>query len=120
MSWQARYSSFRDQFAEAMDPRFHTIDEMDAKVATGAALLWFGDDSAIAAEIVQYPGGPVIHGLVAAGNLEEITEVLIPQAEAWGKDQGCIGSLIESRPGWERQLKSHGYSAHQIALWKGF
>ena len=112
------YARFRDGFAEAMDPAFHTIEELDEKVASGAALLWFGDKSAIAAEVQHYPGALVIHGLCATGDLDEIVGTLIPAAEAWGKSAGCTHATIESREGWVRILRKHGYSPHTVTVGK--
>lgn len=120
MTWQERYQHFRGGLSEALDARLFTIEYLDQLVAEGRALLWFSENAAIAAEIKTYPtGAKVIHGLCAAGDLQEITDELIPQANAWGRVQGCIGSLIESRAGWQRQLKKHGYELHQIGVWKG-
>ena len=115
----AGYRRFRDRFAEAMDPAFHPIDCLDALLLTGRARLFVGEQAAIVAEIRDYPGGArAVHGLVAAGRIEEISGVLIPQAEAWGKALGCTRAIIESRAGWLRALKPHGYSPHQVALRK--
>jgi hypothetical protein len=43
---------------------------------------------------------------------------LIPLAEEWGRENGCVGALIESRVGWGEALKSEGYRPHQLAVWK--
>lgn len=119
MTWQAEYSRFREGFREALDPRLYPIEYLDDLVSMGQALLWFSDNSAIAAEIKEYPtGAKDIHGLCMAGDVEEAISLLIPQAEAWGKSNGCIGALIQSRPAWQRKLKSHGYELHQVAVRK--
>lgn len=115
----AGYVRFRDRFAEAMDPAFYPAEYLDELILSRRARLWVGENAAIAAEIKVYPGGAkVVHGLVAAGRIEEIIEELIPQAEAWGKAEGCTMAIIESRDGWQRILKSHGYEPHQLAVRK--
>lgn len=112
------YQQWRSAFAEAMDPRFYTIDYLDTLVFTGRAFLWANDDAAIVAEFKHFPtGARAIHGLVAAGDLEAI-KGLIRTAEAWGKEQGCVGALIESRPAWAKILKAEGYSPFQQSVWK--
>lgn len=112
------YRHWRDAFAEAIDPRFYSIDYLDGLVLTGRAFLWASDTAAIVAEVKTFPtGARVIHGLVAAGDLEGI-KALIEQAEAWGKSQGCIAALIESRPGWARALKAEGYASFQTSIMK--
>ena len=112
------YAKFRDGFEQAMDPDFHRIEELDAKIADGSALLWATDKSAIAAEIQRYPNALVLHGLCATGELDEIVGELIPQAEAWAKAAGCTHATIESREGWSRVLKQRGYGAHTVTLAK--
>ena len=47
-----------------------------------------------------------------------IVNVLIPRAEEWGRSIGCTLAIIESRPGWAREMKKHGYSTHQISISK--
>lgn len=117
-NWAA-YVHFRPQFAEALDPAFYPIDYLDALILSGRARLWIGAHAAIVAEIKEYPGGArVVHGLVAAGRMEEIVDRLIPEAEAWGKAAGCTHAIIESRSGWMRALKPHGYEPHQVAVRK--
>jgi hypothetical protein len=74
--------------------------------------------AAIVTELRDYPGCRAIHGLAAAGDLGEIADVLIPAAEAWGKKQGCAFAIIESRPGWARQLRGSGYETHQVSVRK--
>ena len=115
----AGYYRFRDRFAEAMDPAFYPIEYLDALLLSGRARLWVGAEAAIVAELVLYPGGArVIHGLVAAGRIEEIAATLIPRAEAWARAQGCTHAIVESRAGWMRALKPHGYRPHQLAVRK--
>lgn len=113
------YARWRPEFADALDHRFYDIGHLDRLVlGTGEAQMWTGVAAAIVTELRQYPRCTAIHGLVAAGDLEEIVGSLIPAAEAWGRQQGCAYAIIESRPGWQRMLRGHGYEAHQVALCK--
>ena len=115
----ADYGRFRAHFAEALDPRLYEIGHLDALVADGRAVFLAAGDAAIVFELRSYPtGAKAVHGLVAAGDVDRIIGLLIPSAEAWGVAQGCIGATIESRPGWARLLKPHGYAVHQVAVWK--
>ena len=115
----AAYRRFRPLFAEAMDPDFYPIDHLDHLILTGRARLWAGARAAIVAEIRDYPGGArVVHGLVAAGPIEDIVGHLIPLAEIWGKASGCTHAIIESRSGWMRALRPSGYEPHQVAVRK--
>lgn len=113
----AGYLAFRDVFAEVMDERYHTLAWLDDQVLQGKVFFWRTDNAAIIAEIRDYPtGAKDIHGLIAAGDLSEIIEILIPTAEKWGCSQGCIAAQIESRPGWARALKD--YAVHQVIVRK--
>jgi hypothetical protein len=112
------YLRFRPLFAEALDPRLYRIDYLDALVASGIGRIWAGEKAAIVAALRRYPtGATVVHGVIAAGDKDEIRK-LIPLAEAWGREQGCIGGTIDSREGWQRTLGNDGYRVHQLCLWK--
>jgi hypothetical protein len=70
-------------------------------------------------ELRRYPGGALdVHGLVAAGDMVEIRDNLIPCAEAWGRANGCIAGVVESRPGWAKVLKPSGYEVSQVTVRK--
>ena len=115
------YPPWREALASAMDSRLYTIEHLDRLVTSGRAQPWFGDRSIMITEMRDYPtGAKVIHGLVAAGDLAEIRDVLIPRAEEWAKLGGCVMAIIESRPGWARALKASGYEPHQMAVRKEF
>jgi hypothetical protein len=115
----SHYPRFREAFAEAMDSRLYTIGYLDRLLLSGKAQIWFGEKAAIVTEIRPYPtGARVIHGVVAAGDLQEIAEILIPKAEQWGRSIGCAFASIESRPGWAKALRSAGYVPYQLAIMK--
>jgi hypothetical protein len=102
-----------------MDGRLFTIEYLDTLIGQMKAQVWYGERSAIVTEIKEYPSGArVIEGVVAAGDLSEIVETLIPKAEEWGRSIGCTLALIQSRQGWARALKPAGYSPFQIAVAK--
>lgn len=110
---------FRDEFAAALDPRFYTIDYLDEALAGGLVRLMVGNRSAIVVEIKQYPTGTkAVCGVIAAGDADEIATSLIPQAEEWGASIGCTFGMIDSRPGWARVMKKHGYETHQVSIVK--
>lgn len=113
------YLQFRAAFASVMDQRLYTPEWLDGEVWSGRAKFWRTADAAIVTEIRTYPtGAHDIHGIVAAGDLSEIINILIPAAEMWAKAVGCIGAIIESREGWARVLKERGYEPHRVAVRK--
>lgn len=118
MMWND-YQRFRDGFLKGMDPDLYPARHLDSLVYAGLAHFMFADDAAIVFESKFYPSGlRDVHGLIAAGNADTIANALIPRAEQWGKDHGCAGAIIESRPGWARVLKGRGYETHQVSVRK--
>lgn len=112
------YIRFREQFADALDPRFYSIEWLDRKIHNNEYRLWANDDAAIIAKIEHYPTGAMeVHGMLAAGNLKQIVS-LIPLAENWGRSLGCIVGGISSHPAWQKIMKNHGYEPSQTVLRK--
>lgn len=109
------YQAFREDFA-ALDPDRYPAWHIDEQVASGKWRCWGNDKAAILAEIKTYPAGlREVHGIAAAGDLQEIV-TLIPHAEEWGRQHGCVRAVIESREGWLRMLPD--YCAHTVAARK--
>lgn len=119
MSRWAKYLRFRDRFAALLDPAYYTIDWLDEQVRSGEFLVFTGDNSAILASIKVYPTGlKELHGMAAVGNLVELVGSLIPVAEQFGRSIGCAVGVIESREGWGKVMKAHGYELYQTSLRK--
>ncbi len=115
----ACYTEWRDAFAEVIDERYYTLDWLDMRLLNGEVMFWGTESAAIIAELREYPTGAIdVHGLIAAGDLREIIGDLIPKAEAWGRERGCIGAVIESRQEWARALAPHGYEPFQLTVRK--
>ena len=115
----AAYLRWRPAFAAAMDPRLHTPAWLDALLLSGHAQLWCSPDAAAVTEVRTYPtGARDVHGLVAAGNVSAVRDILLPRIERWGRAIGALGIVIESRPGWVRVLKDSGFAPHQLAIRK--
>lgn len=115
------YLDFRPAFEAAMDRRYYPIEWLDQRIAEERAVFMCSDNAAIVVELRRYPGGAMdVHGLIAAGDKDEIVSILIPQAEALGKEHGCIAGVVESRAGWARALKTSGYELSQTTVRKEF
>ena len=110
---------WRPAFEQALDPRLYPVSYLDHLLYIGQAHLWATDHAALVTEFKHFPSGAkAIAVVIAAGDKDDIVNELRPQAEAWGTTQGCTFALVESREGWGRALKPHGYATHQVALMK--
>jgi hypothetical protein len=113
------YLRFRDAFIEALDQRYYPIEWLDERVSSGRAVCMCSDNAAIIVEFRQFPGGAMdVHGLIAAGDKDEIVNDLIPRAEFLGRENGCVAGVVESRSGWARALKPSGYQVSQVTVRK--
>ena len=113
------YLAWRDRLASAIDTRLYSIEYLDRLVVRNRAKCWVGKRSAMLTGMRKAPSGAtVIHGLIAAGEMDEIRNDLIPRAEEWARGQGCRYAIIESRAGWARALRAQGYETHQVTLRK--
>jgi hypothetical protein len=113
------YARWRIEFAKALDPAHYTIEWVDAQLEAGLYLLDATDKAAILTEAKVYPTGVwEVHGVLAAGDMREIADILIPLAEERARRAGAIGASIASRPGWARVLKSRGYRIDQVEVRK--
>ena len=120
ITW-ADYLHWRPAFAAAMDARLHTPEWLDARILAGSAQFWRSKQAAAVTEIRNYPTGAYdVHGLVAAGDVGEVRDRIVPQVEAWGRAIGALGIVVESRPGWARALRPVGFAPHQLAVRKDF
>lgn len=114
------YLTHREAIREAIDETLYPIEWLDEQVRSGKYRVIGTETACIVVGLKTYPSGVMdIEGIVAAGDLTEIVERLIPAAERLGKSLGCRGALVESRPGWSRSLKAYGYKLEQQRLRKG-
>lgn len=113
------YAAWRERLGSALDPRFYTLEYLDGLMASGRAQIAATQDCAIIVELKQFPSGAVaMHCLVAAGEMNAAIELLNTEVERAARSLGCLGLLIESREGWARALKRHGYEPFQVSIFK--
>jgi hypothetical protein len=113
------YLPWRTTFEKALDPRFYRIEHLDERINSNSVRIFACPEAALIVELRHYPTGRFDgHVLIAAGSPEQVVAVLRPRAEAWLRDIGAMGAIVESRAGWARLLKQHGYESHQLAVRK--
>lgn len=114
-AWEA-YQRHRDEIAEMLDPRCYSVAWLDMEILQGRALAIGNDRAVIVVTVKHYPAGATeLHGLVAAGELEGILE-LIDEAVKSATQEGMTFAAISSRPGWVKVLKGRGFHVHQIEV----
>jgi len=112
------YQMHRAEVGKAMDERCHTLDWLDVQILNDQARIFGSESAVIVVTVKQYPAGATeLHGLVAAGELDGILP-LIDDAEYWAREAGVTFACIASRQGWERVLKTRGYTLYQQHLRK--
>jgi len=121
MKMNRDYLRHRQEIADMLDERFHTIDWLDMQIESGAYRVIGCDDAVIIVGFERYPTGWLeLQGVVAAGRLESIRDILIPQAEELARAMGCGSAEIESREAWVKIMAPFGYELHQTKIKKVF
>jgi hypothetical protein len=87
----------------------HTYQDVVDQLQMGEAYIFENEDGLIVVEVHDTPRKRVLHFWLATGNLDAVI-ALSYEAEAWGKTIGCEMATIAGRRGWERVLKSEGWS----------
>jgi hypothetical protein len=114
-----RYREFRPAFAEALDPRLYNIEHLDRILTERWAAFFCSENAAIVAGIKTFPtGAQALDIVIATGPQAELVNELYPDVEAWGRERGCTIAIIESRPGWAKVMKRHGYETFQVSIAK--
>ena len=72
----------------------HTLDDVEC-----------GEKSVIVTEINDYPTGKRARIWLAAGEMDELVNDMLPDVEAWAQGGGCVSITIVGRKGWLRKLK---------------
>lgn len=94
------------------------IEDIEAALAKGTAMLWPGPNCAIVSEFVTYPSGERASQVMSAGgDLDEML-AMVPGMEAFARLNGCSISVVEGRKGWEKVLKPTGYEFFSLKLRK--
>lgn len=97
----------------------HDFDDVKQSILEGRMQLWPAPRGCAVTEIVVYPKKKVLHVFLAAGEMDQIIE-MIDSAVSWGKTQECTSMTIAGRPGWARVLAPYGYKPALSVLEKEF
>ena len=105
VQWQ-RCKSLIEKAIEYQDS--YTIDDVEAKIRNGIALLWPGKETAIVTEFVVFPNKKVLHILCIAGKYEEVEEIY-KSIENYAREIGIDKITGSGRKGWLRKVKHLGF-----------
>jgi hypothetical protein len=66
---------------------------------------YFGDDECcVVTEIIQYPQKRVLHLFIAAGKLDRLFEIYLPQVKQFARENGCTSLTSVSRKGFLKRF----------------
>lgn len=85
----------------------HTLGDVAREIIDGKAQHWRGEKSEIVTEIKSFPLMKVCRIWLAGGDMDELVNVMLPDVEAWAKDNGCARVEIVGRKGWKRALPEY-------------
>lgn len=114
----AHWERCKAWIADGLEGSLLKVEDIEAALARGEAVLWPGERCALVSEFVSYPSGERASQVMSAGgDLDEILS-MVPGMEAFARLNGCAVSTVEGRRGWERVLKPAGYEFLSIKLRK--
>ncbi len=87
----------------------HTLEDVLDMIDRGAAQMWTADNAIIISEVHTSPRSKAVHIWLAAGKLDDVVR-LSHRVMDWARDEGCDSATLTGRRGWEKALKSEGWT----------
>ena len=94
----------------------HPADDIKEAIKNKNAQLWTGKRSVIVTEINGYPQSKKCRIWLAAGDMDELVDEMLPDVEEWSKNEGCSSVIIAGRKGWARVLADKNYKQNYVTL----
>ena len=95
----------------------HTFDDVVDGVTSGRMQLWPAPRGCATTEIVLYPRKKVLHVFLAAGEMDQLFD-MIDDATKWAEERGCTAMTLAGRPGWQRAMKPLGFVPTLVTMEK--
>jgi len=95
-----------------------TLDEVADEIEAGRSTAFVGERSIMVCTLQKHHDEITGHAWLAGGDLDELRDVLRPQAEGWARANGASHTTIDGRRGWIRALKDNGYGEVAVTLRK--
>ena len=93
----------------------HSVEDVLALIMAGEAQIWIEDHAVLVSQIHDTPNHREIHFWLAGGTLDEVIR-LSNKVMDWGREQGCTVATLTGRRGWEKVLKTEGWTHRLVEL----
>lgn len=87
----------------------YTVGDVLKEVQEHRAVMWLRDDSLCIANVLDKPNARIFNNWIAAGDLDELVQEILPHTEAKARELGCRAHTTNGRRGWVRVLKPFGF-----------
>ena len=94
----------------------YDFDAVKREVICNRAQVWQGESSVNITQLNQHVDCKKCRIWLAAGDMTELVERMLPEVEKWAKAEECGGITIVGRKGWVKKLKSKGFSEPPLAM----
>jgi hypothetical protein len=94
----------------------HTAQDIIEGIQNGS-FIYLGDDRACAVlEVVHYPLCRKLNVFLAAGDLDRLLDVFLPQMIDIARENGCVSVMNTARKGFLRHLPARGFKSKNISF----
>jgi hypothetical protein len=88
-----------------------TLADMVDAAREGRVQIFHRDDAVVATEVLAFPRGKRVNGILAAGNLRSILAIE-HDVETFARSVGAGAIVTHGRPGWARVGRRTGWTVH--------
>lgn len=96
----------------------HTIEDIEAGIATGAYRFFSSPKAAVIVEVIECPQKRILNYFLIGGDSDDLKTKIDPLASAWAKAKGCKLAIGNVRKGGERLFADIGFRPRWITISK--
>lgn len=94
----------------------HTREDIAEGVKSGRYQYWGDDRCCLITELHEFPRRRKLHLFIAAGDLDRLLTVYLPQVKEFARENGCDGITSVSRRGFLRRFPKHGFKPRSVTF----
>ena len=94
----------------------HTRADIWEGVKTGRFQYWGDDKCCLITEIHEFPRTRKLHLFLAAGDLDMLLRVYLPQVKEFARENGCTGLTSVSRKGFLKRFPAYGFKPKSVTF----